>query len=1053
MVKSAKLAKLSRPRLYDALARERLFRLLDVKRKHPAVWVCGPPGAGKTTLVASYLEAAKLGSVWYQADAGDLDPATFCYFLGQALPHARGRRRPLPLLTPEYLPDLENFGRRYFREFFSKLADDTLLVIDNFHELAGGDTERLLAQVVEQIPDGATVIFISRGEPPRSFARHLAGALAILDGADLKLTPTEATEIASLRNVDVRIVGQALAQCDGWAAGLTLILERHRRSGELGEIVEADSKEDVFAYFAAQFFDQTSPREQMTLMQIALLPSVATPFAIAVSGDPEAGVLLERLYRRQLFTHRRGGDNPRYQFHGLFREFLLRRFRQTDSEAQRRRFLSHAATLATRHGLTENAFELLCEAEDWQSAGRLVLSHAEDFLRHGRGRTIARWIHGLPAEVVESEPWLRYWLGVATMPDDPTFARSALSESFSGFVAAGNEVGQVLSASAFVETYFGNFSGYAELKQWTGRLGRLLDDHEGDLSKDTLLHAYSSFLLAALCGDPCNPHIVRCAYRLKDLLLEDLEPNLRLKGGACLLTYCTATFDLGLGLDVETALHRVASENRVSPFRLAWWLIRLGSYQFQIGEDDRAFQSFQQAGRIIEEHRFAASDSLRLAWLTWLCAAMGKFTEAAQTAEALSVALKVGRSQGLANLRYAQFVVCGHAGRDPEDCLEHQVASVRHADEAGLTWIRVCHRIALAFALTETGRVDEARFHIGEMRRLMNETCFWRYEAPAQLLEAYLDLRCGKLGSGRERLTRAMRVSREVGYSFEHRTVPRLVADLFAYALEADIEVDFVQSQIRKFKMRPPRDGVRNWPYPLAVRTLGSFELIQNGRVLSFPRKTPRKPLALLKAIVAFGGRLVPEKRIVDVLWPEEEGDAARESYRVALHRLRKILGDPDMLTIENGRVSLDCEKCWVDLHAFERAVGATIDCLRSPAPESDPVLCLYRGPFLPENEESPWAVSARERLRSKFVAYVARQGKRLEASGRHDLAAEYYRRGIEADELAEEFYQGLMRCHLQAGGVSDAMSVYRRLRQTLSVTLGIHPSPASQKLFQSLRQ
>jgi len=52
------LAKLTRPRLHGAVARERLFAQLDGARAgRSAVCVVGPPGAGKTTLVASWLDA------------------------------------------------------------------------------------------------------------------------------------------------------------------------------------------------------------------------------------------------------------------------------------------------------------------------------------------------------------------------------------------------------------------------------------------------------------------------------------------------------------------------------------------------------------------------------------------------------------------------------------------------------------------------------------------------------------------------------------------------------------------------------------------------------------------------------------------------------------------------------------------------------------------------------------------------------------------------------------------------------------------------------------
>jgi len=65
------LAKLTRPKLYSAIPRARLFQPLDQAREHAAIWMCGPPGAGKTTLVVSYVSEPEIPSLWYQVDSGD----------------------------------------------------------------------------------------------------------------------------------------------------------------------------------------------------------------------------------------------------------------------------------------------------------------------------------------------------------------------------------------------------------------------------------------------------------------------------------------------------------------------------------------------------------------------------------------------------------------------------------------------------------------------------------------------------------------------------------------------------------------------------------------------------------------------------------------------------------------------------------------------------------------------------------------------------------------------------------------------------------------------
>ena len=68
----------------------------------------------------------------------------------------------------------------------------------------------------------------------------------------------------------------------------------------------------------------------------------------------------------------------------------------------------------------------------------------------------------------------------------------------------------------------------------------------------------------------------------------------------------------------------------------------------------------------------------------------------------------------------------------------------------------------------------------------------------------------------------------------------------------------------------------------------GSTEL--EGAPLRFTGKVPRKPLELLQAIVAFGGKEVLSETLCDALWPDSDGDTAGAALRMTISRLRRLL-------------------------------------------------------------------------------------------------------------------------------------------------------------------
>ena len=1054
--KRPQLAKLTRPRLHNAVARERLFKLLDEKRKHPAVWIAGPPGAGKTMLLASYLEAVELPCVWYQVDAGDADPATFFYYLGLAAKaRQRGKTRTLPLFTPEYLPDLEGFSRRFFRDFYSKLPADSLLVFDNFQEVHdNGDFSRITVEAIGQIPDGINVVFISRTDPPPAFARWLsAGTITLLGWPHLQLTIDEAATIAAARvTLDARAVQRIYEQCDGWAAGFTLILERTGRFGVSPDAVEGDSKDDVFAYFASQIFDQVPRRTRATLMYIALLPFATAPLAIAIAGDTGAGKLLEDLYRRHLFTERRGRDEPRYQFHALFREFLLERFRSSHAQAEQRELARRAGQLLEESGLDEDAIALYREAADWDSAGQLVVRQAPVLLAQGRWRRLEQWGAWLPSQTLGTNPWLMYWLGVARMQVDFAGARDILVRAFERFRAGGDLLGQLVSAARVIDSIYYEYNDFARLDHWAGEVDRLLQDAPAFADRQAELTVYCAMVLASVVRRPDHPLLGRYAARVEALIEEPLDVNQTVQSAYALFAYLTNSAQFERAQPLIRRIAPLMSHPDLSALNRAWWWVYLGYHYHVRAELQNGIAALEKADQIAAENGLHQPEFMSRAFRVFLYRTAGNLPPAEEWLQAAERHVDPNKPIQMAMLHLCRMGNAVHRG-DNEGAARHARAMMI-VEKVGSKYYRIMWLWLGALGLLRGGELDEAEAWLDEAWKAAAGG-FMEVQRPAMLMAlGAVAMRRGDRKRCLERIRQAFSLSRGNNSCYYFRWLLGCREALFAAALEGGIEPAYASELIRKFNFTAPRPEIENWPWPVRIVTLGRFAILLDGKEIAFGHKAPRKPLAVLKALVAFGASGVPEKRIADALWPDEDGDAAMESFRVALHRLRKILGTSDALVSNDGLLSLNRKHCWVDANALENAAQAT----RAPgdggdSADTDCVLRLYRGHFLPGEEASPWALSMRERLRSKFIGYVARAAGELERAENFKLATEYYRRGIEADELAEEFYQGLMRCHLLVGRRSEAMSVYRRLRQTLSVTLGIPPSATSERLFQSLRQ
>jgi DNA-binding SARP family transcriptional activator len=327
-------------------------------------------------------------------------------------------------------------------------------------------------------------------------------------------------------------------------------------------------------------------------------------------------------------------------------------------------------------------------------------------------------------------------------------------------------------------------------------------------------------------------------------------------------------------------------------------------------------------------------------------------------------------------------------------------------------------------------------------------------EMRSLLLTAHIQLRTGKRQEGLERLGHALSLGKEAAKcSGILPQAPDILASLCAEALEAGIEPCYARRLIDQAGLFPPSPNLSNWPYPVRIHTLGQWAVVVKGQPLRFSGKAQRRPLLLLQSLLARRGRAVPVAMLRKAMGEDEAGGDSRYSrgaFDMALSRLRRLLGVPDLLRLGDGLLSLNEDLCWVDAWACERLLGQ-VEQQPDPVCGSillDRALRFHEGDFL-AGEETAWAVLARERLRSRLLRVTRSLGRALEEAGHWAEAGELYERLREYFPLDEELCLHLIRSHIRRNQFAQATSMYARCRELLARVLGVLPNPAIKALFE----
>ncbi len=1054
------------------MPRERLYTLLDTA--HSVQFISAPAGAGKTTLVSSYIHFRKHPFIWYRIDNGDSDLPTFFHYLSKAVQKAAPMEKPLPSLTPEYLSSIPIFTRRFFEDLYDRLNSHSVIVFDNYQEVhADCGLHEILKNALDVIPDEIKVIIISRSAPPRQFVRLQANTeMNVIEWNTISLTIKETKDFVerikpdSLTNKELH---QLYNKTNGWPVGIILYLQGAKLDGMQGLSLDIDTPEAIFNYFALEVFYKLDQETTDFLLKTAYLSKMTSAKVEELTGFGRAKSLLSYLNNINCFTERRLSHSPIYQYHPLFREFLLLQSREKYTPSEISQIQHRCADILGKYGEEEEAAELFYEVKNWERLLPLILSQAKKFESQGRIKVLEGWIKRLPLDMVNTNPWLLYWLGICQISFSPEKSEKQFEKSFQHFSTCNNAQGAFLAWAGALESILLSYTDFKQLDRWLETFDELIEKY-GKIPAGEIETKVVTIMIKSLeLRKPNHPLFDKWIERANKIVHTITNIGLKVDTLFCLVYHFQLEGDNTKATTLLNFLKAMKKSEDITPFELIqikFSEVLQGCFFY---DPPGCIESANSGLEMSDQYGIHCFDLKILCYSAWTSIYIQDFLTAGKYLLEIEKHMDKAKPWEVSFYHFLKaFELL--VKNDLYQSLKHSETALSMFKEMGtFPYTYLCHLIN-AHIKNRTGDKSNVLLHIEEARKYGQSTGNSYIEFICLLSEAQFTFEKGNNSKGNALLRIAMSIGRKKGYYHHLIWQDTVMSELCARALDAAIEVEYVQALIKRHNLVPEKSPVdiHLWPWPIKIYTLGNFSLVKNGQPVQFSRKAQKKPMEMLKAIIALGGRGIKEEELTDLLWPDADGDKAHWAFDTTIRRLRKLLGDGKAIHNSDGQVTLDHRRCWVDAWAFERIMGDIERALLEEVNQekgkgenermdekisglANKAMMLYHGPFLGNGSDKAWAVSHREKLRSKFLRLTGSLGAYFWKRKECEQAVVCYQKGLEVNDLAEDLYQRLMKSYKCLNRPSEAISVYKRCKDVLFANLSIEPSYETKAIYESI--
>ncbi len=1101
------ISKIIPPQTPQILQRGRLTKCLNQHQDKKLILVLGQAAQGKSTLVVSYVNSCRIPSAWINLEPADTDAVNLFYLLGHAL------QRALPQI--DFAPAMAYPGvtlgprqeaplyRDWLLTLLEKIDAPVQVVFDGLDRLTpGASAFRLLQVLLDVMPPQLRVFILSREMPPVDIQKLVESQdLFSLNNADLAFTLGETTRyFHNIRKFRLSpdLLERIQALTEGWIGGLVLFCDsldwvpEAKRESYVSQELAGKFIWNIFQYFGERILSLLPREVREFLIRSSILEVVEPEFVGEALGLAKPKAILEDLVKRNLFVQsiydKKKGWSFRY--HPLFKEFLQSKFQSLVAQDQQRDSYYQAATLSERRADLETAVRYYLRAQAFDKAVEVLERVGLEMASLGKTAELADWLAALPPELVQQNALLLLYHFIVGRFSGAEEHIISLQQAYLRFAEQHDTKGLLLSLAYLLETVV--MRPHPALPLVHSLLAQAEDLLQSEAARQFPLEAavlwcQLGFALY-LRGGSYRKGAWACqnAYLLgRDLGIIPLQINALVHafGGQAFMG------DFHRAEEIARQVEKLLEKHAFPELR-ALYLLNYCLYQWIKGDLAKASGVLQQVRELTESYGLTFYSHIVLFHDFLLKIYQGEFRAAEEVGTGLAnLMFSLGNlfmyGITLFNLGVCHYRQGGYRqardllGRAREVLSTPEALSVVH-----LSGVKTVLSL-VAWHLEENGA---ARQDLDEAH-----ACFQEASGPFLIKESHLALalwehRQGRSGEAAAHLEAGLKIAQEGGYRTNVLLNQEDLLQVCILALDLDLEgawdyaarilttrlADLSGPELTRLSQHPNRRisdkareislAVHRAGLPkLRLQTLGGFHLWRGESLVEDSEWGGHQPQLLLKAIVSHGAKEVPREVLMEDLWPEAAPDQTEKSFKVNLHRLRKVL-EPGLdkgfgssyLHLKANFLTLDSELCRIDLNDFlahckegEKKEGQGD--LKGAISLYKAARELYGGAFLPEELYHPWVESRREELQGRFIDLLYRLARLYEKQGSILKAIDCYLKVVQTDALAEPAYRGLMLLFSQRGMRNAALLAYRDCRQALQEALSVAPEEATTAIYRKI--